>query len=226
MNKGPTSIGIILDGNRRWAKEHGMSGIEGHKKGSEKVKEIISWAHDAEVKEVVLYAFSTENWNRPPEEISYLMQMFEGACDEWTVEMKKRNAQVRFIGERSRLSVSLREKMEETERETQNGTNGILWIAISYGGRAEILAGVNQLLKSGVDTVSEEDFAEALWSSGMTNPDLIIRTGGEKRLSNFLTWQSVYSELFFTDTKLPDLSKEEFLSMLAEYTGRQRRHGK
>lgn len=226
MTKNPTSIGIILDGNRRWAKEHDVASLEGHKRGSETVKNIISWAHDAGVKEVVLYAFSTENWNRSPEEISYLMQMFEGACDEWTVEMKKRNAQVRFIGERSRLSASLREKMEETERETQNGTNGILWIAISYGGRAEILAGVNQLLKSGADTVSEEEFSKILWSSGMTSPDLIIRTGGEKRLSNFLTWQSVYSELFFTDTKLPDLSKEEFLSILQEYTERERRHGK
>jgi undecaprenyl diphosphate synthase len=226
MSKAAVTIGIILDGNRRWAKEHEATSLEGHKKGSERVKDIISWAHEAGVKEVVLYAFSTENWNRPPEEVTYLMKLFEETCDEWAEEMKKRNGRVRFIGERSRLSASLKDKMDKAEQETQEGTQGTLWVALSYGGRSEIIAGVNQLLKSGVSSVDENDFAKTLWSSDMANPDLIIRTGGEKRLSNFLTWQSVYSELFFTDTKLPDFTKEEFVSILSAYSERERRHGR
>lgn len=226
MTNAPTSIGIILDGNRRWAKERGLPSVEGHRKGSEKVQEILTWAHDAGIKEVILYAFSTENWKRSPEEVAYLMSLFEEVCDAWTTEVKKRNGRVRIIGERARLPQSLQKKIETLEKETQEGTEGTLWLALSYGGRAEILAGVQALLDAKATTVNEESFGKTLWSAGMTAPDLIIRTSGEKRLSNFLTWQGVYSELFFTDTKLPDLSKEEFMSILNEYAERERRHGK
>ncbi len=225
MTNTPESIGIILDGNRRWAKEQGLSPLEGHVRGSEKVREVLEWAHEAGVKEVVLYAFSTENWKRSEEEVEHLMQLFERMCDTWGEDIRKRGGRVRFIGERSHLRPSLAEKMNALEEQTAQGTEGTVWIALSYGGRAEIIAGVNALLAQNVASVDETTFSQSLWSAGMKDPDLIIRTGGEHRLSNFLPWQGVYSELYFTPTKLPALTKDEFVSILEEYASRQRRHG-
>ncbi|MCI0597637.1 polyprenyl diphosphate synthase [Candidatus Parcubacteria bacterium] len=222
----PHSIGLILDGNRRWAREQGLPVVEGHVHGSEKVKEFLRWAHDAGVKEVILYAFSTENWNRAPEEVEKLLGLFVTALDEFADEAVKINAEVRFIGERERFSIELQDKMVAVEARTKGGTEGTLAVALSYGGRAEILAAVNTLLASGAQSVDENRFKEAMWSAGLADPDLIIRTGGEKRLSNFLPWQSVYSELFFTDTKLPAFTKEEFDAILKDYAERERRHGK
>lgn len=221
----PNTIGFILDGNRRWAKEQGLPTLEGHRRGIGKVKEIVEWAKEAGVRQVVVYAFSTENWNRSPEEVSYLMDLFEEFCGSWAKEVQKLGGRIRFIGERKRFRASLREKMEQAEEETEAGTEGVLWICLSYGGRAEILEGVNALLREGKTEVDEAGFRASLWSKEMPDPDLIIRTGGEQRLSNFLTWQSVYSELFFTETKLPAFTKEEFLSILAKFATRERRHG-
>lgn len=225
MTNIPESIGIILDGNRRFAKEHGLSPLEGHERGGEKVREILEWAHEAGVKEVVLYAFSTENWKRSEEEVQHLMRLFERICDQWGGDIQKRGGRVKFIGEKSALPASLVAKMSTLEAGTASGTEGVVWIALSYGGRAEILAGVNALLAQRISSVDEETFSHALWSAGMKDPDLIIRTGGDHRLSNFLTWQSVYSELYFTDTKLPALTKEEFVSILEAYGNRERRLG-
>lgn len=222
----PHSIGFILDGNRRWAREHGLPTLEGHRRGSEKVKDILRWSHDAGVKEVIVYAFSTENWNRSPEEVAYLMELFETTIDELAEQVRTEKGKIRFIGERDRFSDSMQKKMKEAEEKTAEGTNGMLGVALSYGGRAEILSAVNSVLEQGFETVTEEDLRGAMWSSGFSDPDLIIRTGGEQRLSNFLTWQSVYSELFFTDTKLPAFTKEEFDAILKEYSERERRHGK
>ena len=222
----PTSIGFILDGNRRWAKEHNLPQLEGHRRGMEKVKEILRFAMDAGVKEVCVYAFSTENWKRSPEEVDYLMKLFEEFCDRWAEELQKEGGRLRFIGQRERFSASLQQKMQRAEKVTAQGTKATLIVALSYGGRAEIIAGVNELLKRGVKEVDETTFEKVLWSNDIHDPDLIIRTGGEQRLSNFMTWRSVYSELFFTETKLPAFTKEEFNEILDEYAARDRRRGR
>lgn len=226
MTSGPQSIGIILDGNRRYAKAMGVSSFEGHRLGFEKVKEVLEWAKEAGIKEMTLYAFSIENWNRSPEEIDYLMGIFEKAFGEYFEEVMKKNIKLRFLGERGRLSSKLQALMNDAEEKSAGNTEGTLAIAISYGGRAEILDAVNTLLAEGRDQVTEEELREKMWSRGMSDPDLIIRTSGEKRLSGFLTWESVYSELFFIDTHWPGFTKEEFQSILEEYAARERRHGK
>ncbi len=223
---GPTSIGVIMDGNRRWAKEQGLPTLEGHRAGLEKVKDLMDWAREAGIKEVILYAFSTENWNRAPEEVSYLMDLFEHAFTTWLKEIQKDGGRIRFIGQRARFSERMQKLMNDAEEQTKDGTTGTLAIALSYGGRAEILDAVNTLLEEGREVVTEEELREVMWSRGLADPDLIIRTSGEKRLSNFLTWQGVYSELFFTDTKWPGFSKEEFDAIITEYSSRERRHGK
>ncbi|KND51175.1 MAG: di-trans,poly-cis-decaprenylcistransferase [Parcubacteria bacterium C7867-001] len=222
----PRSVGIILDGNRRWAKARNLPTLEGHRRGAEKLKELISWSNEAGIGELILYAFSTENWNRAPEEVAYLMDLFVEFFGTWKDEAKKQKVRIRFIGERGRFSPKVQEVMTLAEEETKDGTSGILTFALSYGGRAEILDAVNTLLAKDREQVTEEELRGAMWSAGLSDPDIIIRTGGEKRLSNFLTWQSVYSELFFIDTQLPDFSKEEFNAILAEYAERERRHGK
>ncbi len=226
MNNVPTSIGLILDGNRRWAKEQGIPSFEGHRRGYEKVKDLVDWAQEAGIKEVIVYAFSTENWNRSEEEVSYLMKLLEGAFDDWLKEIQEKGIRVRFIGERERVAPHIVARMSDMEEKTKDATNGVLAIALSYGGRDEILDAVNTLLAEGRDQVTAEELSEKMWSAGLADPDLIIRTSGEQRLSNFLTWQSAYSELFFTKTKWPAFSKEEFNSILGEYAERERRHGK
>lgn len=222
---GPKCIGVILDGNRRYAKEHGLPPLEGHRRGFEKVKDIARWAKERGVQEIIFYAFSTENWNRAPEEVAYLMDLFESYAKSWSDELLQDNVRVRFIGERNRLRLSLQKELTAAEEKTKDGTEGTIVIALSYGGRAEILAGIQKLIDEGVTEVHEEIFSKTLWSADISDPDLIIRTSGEQRLSNFLTWQSVYSELYFTDTKLPALTKDEFNEIIDAYLLRERRHG-
>lgn len=222
----PRSLGMILDGNRRYAKENNLPVLEGHRLGAEKVKDIVKWCFDAGIEEVIFYAFSTENWNRSPEEVSALMNLFGEFFETASDVIIEKGGRLRFIGERERFSPRLQEKMREVEEKTKHGTKGTLVVALSYGGRAEILAAVNTLLSSGIESVAEDMFKEAMWSAELLDPDIIIRTGGEKRLSNFLPWQSVYSELFFTGTKLPAFTKEEFESILQAYAKRERRHGR
>ncbi len=214
-----------MDGNRRWAREHGLPSFEGHKRGLEKVKELVSWIQEVGVKELILYAFSTENWNRTSEEIDYLMKLFENTFGTEVDELVEKGARIRFIGQRERVPSSLQKKMIELEERTKSGAKGTLIVALSYGGRAEIVVGVNTLLAQGIPSVDEQAFRKALWGGEFSDPDLIIRTGGDKRLSNFLTWQSVYSELFFTDTKWPAFEKAEFDAILAEFASRERRRG-
>ncbi|MBU0749917.1 di-trans,poly-cis-decaprenylcistransferase [Patescibacteria group bacterium] len=226
MTNGPYSIGVIMDGNRRWAKEQGVSPLEGRTKGLETLRELMGWSNAAGIKEVTIYAFSTENWKRAPEEVSHLMGLIEYAFENQMKEVIEKGVKIRFIGDRSMASEKVQKVIEKIEERTKGGTAGTLAIAFSYGGRPEILNAVNTLLREGKTEVTDADFENALWTSGMQEPDLIIRTGGEKRLSNFLPWQSVYSELFFTDTKWPAFSKEEFDSMIEEFRGRERRRGK
>ena len=226
MSNVPVSVGVIMDGNRRWAKEAGLPQLEGHRRGLEKVRELADWAQEAGVKEVILYAFSTENWNRSKEEVEYLMNLFEESFDTFAKDLEKKEVKIRFIGQRERLPQTLQKKMQEAEEKTKEGTKGIFTVAISYGGRAEIVAATNALLASGVKSVDEEGFRAVMWSADLAYPDIIIRTGGDQRLSNFLAWQSAYSELFFPKTKWPAFTKEEFGSILADYASRERRLGK
>jgi undecaprenyl diphosphate synthase len=226
MTNVPHSIGVIMDGNRRWAKERGLPTFEGHRQGLEKIKDLMAWAQAAGVREVILYAFSTENWNRSREEVNYLMQLFERSFKTWMEELERKEIRIRFLGREADAPERVQKIMKEAEERTKDGAAGTLAVAFSYGGRSEILAAVNALLAEGRKQATEGELREKMWSTGLADPDLIIRTSGEKRLSNFLTWQSVYSELFFTDTYWPDFSKEEFVSILNEYGNRQRRHGK
>lgn len=215
-----------MDGNRRWAKARGLPSLEGHAAGLTKAKEIVRHAFSQGVSTVVLYAFSTENWNRGPEEVGYLMTLFSNAIAREFDELAREGIRIRFIGDLSRLPGTIRASAEKLERESATASGKTLGIALSYGGRAEILSAVNRLLAEGKSEIGEEDLRAVLWSADIPDPDLIIRTGGEKRLSNFLTWQSVYSELFFTDSLWPDFTKEEFDAMLAAFAQRERRRGK
>jgi len=222
----PECIGIILDGNRRWAKAKGLPTLEGHTRGYEKVRDIMVWAKEAGVSFVVAYAFSTENWNRAPEEVSYLMSLFKKTLAEMLKDLKKDGYRVRCVGDLSRFSPELQELMRAAEGKTRENPGPTLVLALSYGGRKEILQAVERISEVGKTGLTEADFSSYLWTKDIPDPDLIIRTGGEKRLSGFLTWQSVYSELFFIDTYLPDFSKSEFQAILAEFASRERRMGK
>ncbi|MDR3548539.1 MAG: polyprenyl diphosphate synthase [Candidatus Pacebacteria bacterium] len=221
----PYSVGIIMDGNRRWAKENSVPSLEGHRAGAEKLKEFLPWALERGIKEIIVYAFSTENWNRGEDEVKYLLALIGSLLDDWIDDVLKQGGRLQFIGQLDRLPDALQKKIQQATERTKGGEKGTLIIALSYGGRAEILSAVNKLLTMDREVVTEDDLWSAMWSADFTDPDLIIRTGGEKRLSNFLTWQSTYSELFFTDTKWPDFSKEEFFSILDQFSKREQRHG-
>lgn len=220
-------VGLIMDGNRRWSKEFGLPTNEGHRRGYEKLKEVVLWVREAGIPHVVIYAFSTENWLRSQEEVGYLMQIFRLILESEIKKIIEKRVRVRFMGDLSRFDEDMQKMMARAELESSvTEYDTTLYLAMSYGGRAEIVAAANTLLKEGKTFVSEEEFAQKLWSGDMPDPDLIIRTGGEKRLSNFLPWQTVYSELFFTDTKWPAFTKEEFNTILAEFSMRERRGGK
>lgn len=217
-------VGIILDGNRRWAKARGVSKLEGHRAGMETLKKTVRFVRDSGIRHLVVYAFSTENWNRDTDEVSYLMDLFSEAIRKEMDELGKENVRVRFAGQRARFSLDLQRAMRDIEEKTSQNDAITLWTCLSYGGRAEIAAAANAAAEKG--TVTEESLSQNMWTAGMPDPDIIIRTGGEKRLSNFLPWQSVYSELFFTETLCPDFNKEEFDAILAEFALRERRRGK
>ncbi|HEY1042175.1 MAG TPA: polyprenyl diphosphate synthase [Candidatus Paceibacterota bacterium] len=225
MPENPKAIAVIMDGNRRWAREQGLPTLAGHEAGARKMSELVAWAREAGIKEVTVYAFSTENWNRSEEEVQGLMALFRRFIRESAQKLASSGVRIRFVGERPRFAEDIQSAMQEVEEKTEEGDVTLI-LALSYGGRREILAAANQLLAEGKESVSEEEFSEALWTRGLLDPDILIRTGGEQRLSGFLPWQSVYSELFFTDTKWPDFSKEEFLEILETYTARERRRGK
>lgn len=221
----PTSIGIIMDGNRRFAKAKGLPSLEGHRAGYEKMREVIQWCKESGVRNLVVYAFSTENWNRSEEEVTYLMDLFRAVIETIVEEAKKNNARVIFLGERTRLPHDVVERIKWAEEETATLSSFTLGIALSYGGRAEIIDAIHRIPKGSLGSLTEQEFSNLLWTKDIPDPDLIIRTSGEKRLSNFLPWQSVYSELFFIDGMWPDFTREEFDRILKEYEARERRRG-
>lgn len=221
----PTCIGIILDGNRRWAKSRGLPTLVGHKKGYENFVEVSKWVRDAGIKHFAVFAFSTENWNRGTEEVAYLLDLFMTMAVEQTKTLNKENLRVRFVGQRERFSPELQNAMQDAEETSKNNTACTVWICLSYGGRAEIVEAARKLQKDGVE-ITEESLRSALWTAEMPDPDLIIRTSGEHRLSGFLTWTGVYSELFFVNRHWPEFSKEDLHAVLSEYAERERRMGK
>lgn len=226
----PTSlikcIGVIMDGNRRWAREHNKPVFEGHKEGYKKLQEVMKWAREASIPNVATFAFSTENWQRSEEEVGYLMKLFRFILDNETKKMIDDRVRVVFVGDRTRFSDELQKGMVKMEAATAKDYDVTLYLAMSYGGRAEILAATNMLINEGAKAVTEDEFSRKLWSYPMPDPDILIRTGGEHRLSGFLPWQTVYSELFFVNAWWPDFSREEFLRIIGEFGSRDRRMGK
>ncbi len=220
----PTCIGIILDGNRRWAKEQGLSAFEGHRRGMDNLESIGRAARDMGVRHMIVYAFSTENWNRSKDEVSYLMKIFESMAQEGLAKFTDEGIAVRFIGQRGRFSPTLQSAMSKAEAKNPADPLLTVWVCISYGGRAEIVEAAQKAAREG--EITEETVSGNLWTSGMPDPDLIIRTGGEQRISNFLPWQSVYSELFFLKTYWPAFTTEDLKKVLDEYATRERRMGK
>jgi len=218
-------VGIIMDGNRRWAKAKGLHKLEGHRVGTDTLIKTVRFVRDASIKHIIVYAFSTENWGREPSEVSYLMDLIHEAIKNEFKKLGEEGVRVRFTGQLARFSTDLQQAMTNLEKETEKNSGITLWICLSYGGRAEIVHAARTIAAAGTE-ITEESLGKNLWTAEMPDPDIIIRTGGEKRLSGFLTWQSVYSELFFTDTYWPDFNKEEFETILAEYDSRERRRGK
>ncbi len=220
----PHCIGLIMDGNRRWAREQGLSSLEGHKVGYDKLKEVTDWCKERDVHHLVVYAFSTENWNRSKEEVDHLLDLIRLLLRE-VRERSDPTEAVHIVGDIARFPDDIQEDITAMHAAHAPDATYHLWVAASYGGRAEIIAVVNTLAQQGTGPYREEDISNALWTSGMPDPDLIVRTGGNHRLSNFLPWQSVYSELYFTDTHWPALTKDEFLGFLDRFNTEQRNFG-
>lgn len=225
-------IAIIMDGNGRWAKRQGLPRSMGHKKGAEIVKEIAKAANEKGVKFLTLYAFSTENWGRPKDEVDTLMSLLRQYLKTDLSELKKNNIRIRFIGERNMLDADIVQNMHRLERETQDNTGMCLCLAISYGARQEILQAAQKLaalVKNGDLSESDVDiqnFSAMLYTHEMPDPDIVIRTSGEQRISNFLLWQAAYAEFFFTKTLWPDFSAQELDDIIEQFKSRERRYGK
>jgi len=220
-------VGFIMDGNRRFAKEQGQSELQGHIAGKDKFLEVIDWVKEMKIPHVVFYAFSTENWKRSEEEVGHLMSIFRELLQQIKNEKEQQNFNIKIIGKREDLPIDIQKLISDLESDENFDNDKVtVWVTISYGGRAEIISAINKAFEMGVGKVDEEMFSKLLWTKNMPDPDLIIRTSGEKRLSNFLPWQSVYSELFFIPTYWPAFTKSEFMSILEEYKKRDRRIGK
>ena len=225
-NRVPQCVGFIMDGNRRWAEKHGVTSLEGHFAGYEALKNTVRAVYGRGIPHMVCYAFSTENWKRSDNEIAYLLNLIGQALRELPELLRAEGVSLvfRVIGERERFSHDLNEAINSAEEKDPANPEITVWIALSYGGRAEILRAANKAIAEGVP-VTERTFANLLWTKGMPDPDIVIRTSGEKRISNFLLWQVAYSELFFVDTLWPDFGKMEFERILDEYETRDRRNG-
>jgi len=213
-----------MDGNGRWAEANGVDVAEGHRAGSRALRPIVETAIDVGVGSLAVYAFSTENWTRSPDEVSALMEIFGETIDRELHDLAKEGVHTRFVGRRDRAPDWLQAKMAELEAATERKRRLHLWIAFDYGGRAEIVEAARRLAESG-GPFDEESFARRLYAPEMPDPDLVIRTSGELRLSNFLLWQSAYSEYVFTDTLWPDFGPDEFRAAIQDYASRRRRFG-
>lgn len=223
----PRHVGIIMDGNGRWAESRGLPRIEGHRRGVERSKEVIEFANELGLRALTLYAFSTENWKRPSSEVKTLMKLLEVYLQKELDGLIKNNIVFRTIGETERLPENIQRIIHDAEQKTSSNKGMTLITALSYSGRSEILRAARKLLAAGMspEELTEEVFSSYLDTAGIPAPDLIIRTSGEMRISNFLLWQAAYSEFYFTDTLWPDFSKDEFLLAIQDYQRRERRFG-
>jgi|SRR3989344_2213655 len=229
-------LGIIMDGNRRWAKARRLLSFEGHRAGYNKIEEVLNWCNDAEIKILTLFVFSTENWKRPKKEVDFLMKILYFAFTKDIKRLHKHNVCVRAIGRKEEMPEKIKKAIIKAEALTKNNTASVLNLAINYGGRSELVDAFNKILsarsgsalgeKNSPKKITEDLISNNIYTAGLPNPDLIIRTSGECRLSGFLTWQSAYSEFYFTKHHWPEFSKKDFDGALADFTSRQRRFGK
>jgi undecaprenyl diphosphate synthase len=224
----PTHIAIIMDGNGRWAISRGLPRIAGHRAGTENLRRIIEACIEFDIRHLTIYAFSTENWGRPFEEVQGLMRILEDVIDRELQELHDQGVQLRHMGRLEQLSPMLQEKVQHAIEFTRDNDRLVLNVAFNYGGRDEIVCAIQNMIKDGVkpEEVTDELVSCYLFSAGEPDPDLIIRTSGELRGSNFLIWQGAYSEWYFTPTYWPDFDKEQLLKALEEYSQRQRRFGR
>ena len=221
------SIAIIMDGNGRWARRRRLPVAAGHRAGTRALRRTVEAAIDLGVESLCVYAFSTENWSRPPEEVEALMEIFVETIERELSDLQRQGVRTRFIGRRDRATPELRAKMAELELETGVRERLQLWIAFDYGGRAEIVEAARRIVEEGLDPrdIDENTIGTRLYAPEMREPDLLIRTSGELRVSNFLLWQLAYTELVFVDTLWPDFGERHLRQALAEYAGRRRRFG-
>jgi undecaprenyl diphosphate synthase len=221
------SIAIIMDGNGRWARRRRLPVAAGHRAGTRALRRTVEAALDLGIESLCVYAFSTENWSRPRAEIDALMSLFGQTIERELPELARKGARVRFIGRRDRAPQALRDKMAELEEETAANERLQLWIAFDYGGRDELVEATRRIVEDGLDPrdIDENAIAARLYAPDIPEPDLLIRTSGEHRVSNFLLWQLAYTELLFVDTLWPDFGERELRQALLEYAGRRRRFG-
>lgn len=220
-------IAFIFDGNRRWARERSLPTLEGHRRGYDRVKDVADWCFDRGIEQMSGWAFSTENWKRSEEEVGYLMKLALKMLTKDVAEFNKRNVRLKVIGRRADLSKDLQKAIEAAEELTAGNTRGQFNLCFNYGGRPEILEGVKRCLREGIapEDLTEELFTQKLWTAGIPEPDLIVRTSGEHRLSGFQAWAGVYAELFFADCYWPDFDENELEKAIEWYADRQRRFG-
>lgn len=228
----PAHIAIIMDGNGRWAKKQGMMRLFGHQAGVKTVKKIVEAAREIGISVLTLYAFSTENWQRPADEVSGLMSLLKSYLESELASMLKNNVQLRSIGQLENLPLEVQQVLNKSIAETADNSGLILNLALSYGGKIEVISAARQLaemcLKGEIrpNDIDEELFSSKLYTAGLPDPDLLIRTGGEARLSNFLLWQASYAEIYFTDTAWPDFTKKDLIAAISSFQQRQRRFGR
>jgi undecaprenyl diphosphate synthase len=228
----PQHIAFIMDGNGRWAVEKGKSRLKGHLAGAGLIKEFVRVFKDLKIPVMTIFAFSSENWQRPPEEVDFLMNLFESFINQECRELKNNGVRLRFIGKIDQLNSSLQQKIKWAETETANGKELILNVAINYGARKEIIDAVSEIIydiennKITKKDINEKNFANYLYTRSLPDPDLLIRTSGEMRISNYLLWQIAYSELWITKTLWPDFTVKELLQAIYDYQHRDRRFGK
>ncbi len=228
MKNIPEHVAIIMDGNGRWAKNRNKPRFYGHKEGMKRVKEIVEASKEFGIKVLTLFAFSTENWERPKEEVSFLMSLLKEYIKKEVKELKKNNIRLNFIGDLSKFSNDIKNLLNDSMGITSHCNDLMLNIALNYGGRADILQAVKRIVAEKIDEekINEQLFSNFLYTKGIKDPDLLIRTSGEYRISNFLLWQIAYTELYITDTLWPDFDKNEFRKALEDFSKRERRFGK
>src|SRR6478752_6932112 len=221
------TVAIIMDGNGRWARRRGLPTVVGHRAGTRALRRTVEAAIDLGIRHIVVYAFSTENWSRPQDEVDALMEIFAETMERELADLAEQGVRVRFIGRRDRAPAELQRRMTAMEDRTALNTKINLWVAFDYGGRAELVEAARRIVESGVEPaeIDENVFAANLYAPELPDPDLLIRTSGELRISNFLLWQLAYSELVFADKLWPDFDARDLRAALAEYASRRRRFG-